>query len=184
MMKTIFVFLADGFEEIEAITPIDVLRRAGLNVQTVSVMDKQTVSGAHGIPVVADKMFADIHLEDAEMLLLPGGLPGATNLDAHQGLSKMIMAFASEEKPLSAICAAPLVFGNRGLLQGKKATCYPGFESYLTGAEYTAALVETDGNFITAKGPGAAMDFAFAIVEKYCGVEKVNELKSGRMIKA
>ena len=184
MMKTIFVFLADGFEEIEAITPIDVLRRAGLNVQTVSVMDKQTVSGAHGIPVVADKMFADIHLEDAEMLLLPGGLPGATNLDAHQGLSNMIMAFASEEKPLSAICAAPLVFGNRGLLQGKKATCYPGFESYLTGAEYTAALVETDGNFITAKGPGAAMDFAFAIVEKYCGVEKVNELKSGMMIKA
>ena len=184
MMKTIFVFLADGFEEIEAITPIDVLRRAGLNVQTVSVMDKQTVSGAHGIPVVADKMFADIHLEDAEMLLLPGGLPGATNLDAHQGLNNMIMAFASEEKPLSAICAAPLVFGNRGLLQGKKATCYPGFESYLTGAEYTAALVETDGNFITAKGPGAAMDFAFAIVEKYCDVEKVNELKSGMMIKA
>ena len=183
MMKTIFVFLADGFEEIEAITPIDVLRRAGLNVQTVSVMDKQTVSGAHGIPVVADKMFANIHLEDAEMLLLPGGLPGATNLDAHQGLSNMIMAFASEEKPLSAICAAPLVFGNRGLLQGKKATCYPGFESYLTGAEYTAALVETDGNFITAKGPGAAMDFAFAIVEKYCGIEKVNELKSGMMIK-
>ena len=184
MMKTIFVFLADGFEEIEAITPIDVLRRAGLNVQTVSVMDKQTVSGAHGIPVVADKMFADIHLEDAEMLLLPGGLPGATNLDAHQGLSDMIMTFASEGKALAAICAAPLVFGNRGLLQGKKATCYPGFESYLTGAEYTAALVEKDDNFITAKGPGAAMDFAFAIVEKYCGVEKVNEVKSGMMIKA
>ena len=184
MMKTIFVFLADGFEEIEAITPIDVLRRAGLNVQTVSVMEERTVAGAHGIPVVADKMFADIHLEDAEMLLLPGGLPGATNLDAHQGLSDMIMAFASEGKALAAICAAPLVFGNRGLLQGKKATCYPGFESYLTGAEYTAALVEADGNFITAKGPGAAMDFAFAIVEKYCGIEKVNELKSGMMIKA
>ena len=184
MMKTIFVFLADGFEEIEAITPIDVFRRAGLNVQTVSVMDKQTVSGAHGIPVVADKMFVDIHSEDAEMLLLPGGLPGATNLDAHQGLSDMIMAFASEGKALAAICAAPLVFGNRGLLQGKKATCYPGFESYLTGAEYTAALVEIDGNFITAKGPGAAMDFAFAIVEKYCGIEKVNELKSGMMIKS
>lgn len=184
MMKTIFVFLADGFEEIEAITPIDVFRRAGLNVQTVSVMDKQTVSGAHGIPVVADKMFADIHSEDAEMLLLPGGLPGATNLDAHQGLSNMILAFASEGKALAAICAAPLVFGNRGLLQGKKATCYPGFESYLTGAEYTAALVEKDGNFITAKGPGAAMDFAFAIVEKYCGIEKVHELKSGMMIKA
>ena len=184
MMKTIFVFLADGFEEIEAITPVDVLKRAGLNVQTVSVMEEQTVIGAHGIPVVADKMFADIDLDNAEMLLLPGGLPGATNLDAHQGLSDMIMAFASEGKPLAAICAAPLVFGNRGLLQGKKVTCYPGFESYLTGAEYTAALVETDGNFITAKGPGAAMDFAFAIVEKYCGIEKVNELKSGMMIKA
>ena len=184
MMKTIFVFLADGFEEIEAITPIDVLKRAGLNVQTVSVMEERTVAGAHGIPVDADKMFADIHLDDAEMLLLPGGLPGATNLDAHQGLSDMILAFASEGKALAAICAAPLVYGNRGLLQGKKATCYPGFESYLTGAEYTAALVETDGNFITAKGPGAAMDFAFAIVEKYCGIEKVNELKSGMMIKA
>ena len=184
MMKTIFVFLADGFEEIEAITPIDVLRRAGLNVQTVSVMEEQIVAGVHGIPVVADKMFADIHFEDAEMLLLPGGLPGATNLDAHQGLSDMIMEFASEGKALAAICAAPLVFGNRGLLQGKKATCYPGFESYLIGAEYTAALVEIDGNFITAKGPGAAMDFAFAIVEKYCGIEKVNELKSGMMIKA
>ena len=184
MMKTIFVFLADGFEEIEAITPVDVLKRAGLNVQTVSVMEEQTVAGAHGITVLADKMFAEIRLEDAEMLLLPGGLPGATNLDAHQGLSDMIMAFAAEGKPLAAICAAPLVFGNRGLLQGKKATCYPGFETYLTGAEYTAALVETDGNFITAKGPGAAMDFAFAIVEKYCGIEKVNELKSGMMIKA
>ena len=184
MMKTIFVFLADGFEEIEAITPVDVLKRAGLNVQTVSVMEEQTVIGAHGIPVVADKMFADIDLDNAEMLLLPGGLPGATNLDAHQGLSDMIMSFASEGKPLAAICAAPLVFGNRGLLQGKKATCYPGFESYLASAEYTAALVETDGNFITAKGPGAAMDFAFAIVEKYCGIEKVNELKSGMMIKA
>ena len=183
-MKTIFVFLAEGFEEIEALTPIDILRRAGLTVETVSVMEEKAVVGAHGVPVVADKMFADIRLEDAEMLLLPGGMPGATNLDAHQGLSDMIMAFASEGKALAAICAAPLVFGNRGLLQGKKATCYPGFESYLIGAEYTAALVEIDGNFITAKGPGAAMDFAFAIVEKYCGIEKVNELKSGMMIKA
>ncbi len=183
-MKTIYVFLAEGFEEIEALAPIDVLRRAELNVLTVSVMEEQVVTGAHGVPVVADRMFADIHLEDAEMLLLPGGLPGATNLDAHQGLSDMIVAFATERKPLAAICAAPLVFGNRGLLQGKKATCYPGFETYLTGAEYTAALVETDGNFITAKGPGAAMDFAFAIVEKYCGLEKVNELKQGMMIKA
>ena len=163
-MKTIFVFLAEGFEEIEALTPVDVLRRAGLSVQTVSVMDEQVVAGAHGVPVVADKMFAEINPEDAEMILLPGGLPGATNLDAH--------------------CAAPLVFGNRGLLNGKKATCYPGFETYLQGAEYTAALVEKDGNFITAKGPGAALEFAFAIVEKYCGAQMVHELKHGMMIQA
>ena len=183
-MKTIFVFLAEGFEEIEALTPVDVLRRAGLPVQTVSVMDEQVVAGAHGVPVLADKMFAEINPEDAEMILLPGGLPGATNLDAHEGLSRMILDFAAAEKPLAAICAAPLVLGNRGLLQGKKATCYPGFETYLQGAEYTAALVEKDGNIITGKGPGAAMEFAFAIVEKYCGIDKVNELKQGMMIQA
>ena len=183
-MKTIFVFLAEGFEEIEALTPVDVLRRAGLSVQTVSVMDEQVVAGAHGVPVLADKMFAEINPEDAEMILLPGGLPGATNLDAHEGLNRMILDFAAAEKSLAAICAAPLVLGNRGLLQGKKATCYPGFETYLQGAEYTAALVEKDGNIITGKGPGAAMEFAFAIVEKYCGIDKVNELKQGMMIQA
>ena len=183
-MKTIFVFLADGFEEIEALAPVDILRRAGLSVKTVSVMDEQVVAGAHGVPVLADVMFDEINAEDAEMILLPGGLPGATNLDAHQGLSQMILDFAKEEKPLAAICAAPLVFGNRGLLEGKKATCYPGFETYLKGAQYTAALVEKDGNFITGKGPGAAMEFAFAIVEKYYGMDKVNELKQGMMIQA
>jgi len=183
-MKTIFVFLAEGFEEIEALTPVDVLRRAGLSVQTVSVMDEQAVAGAHGVPVLAGVMFADVNPEDAEMILLPGGLPGATNLDAHEGLSNMIMDFANAKKPLAAICAAPLVFGNRGLLEGKKATCYPGFETYLQGAEYTAALVEVDDNFITGKGPGAAMEFAFAIVEKYCGIDMVNELKKGMMIQA
>lgn len=181
-MKTILVFLATGFEEIEALTPVDVLRRAGLDVQTVSVMNEQTVAGAHGVPVLADKMFAEINPEDAEMILLPGGLPGATNLDEHAGLSELIMKFAEAGKPLAAICAAPLVLGNRGLLQGKKATCYPGFETYLTGAEYTANLVEVDGNVITGKGPGAAMEFAFAIVEKYCGIAKVQELKQGMMI--
>lgn len=183
-MKTVYVFLADGFEEVEALTPIDVLRRAGMKVITVSVMEELVVQGAHGVPVVADAMFADIDPEAADMLLLPGGMPGATNLDAHDGLSELILNFAALEKPLAAICAAPLVYGKRGLLKGRKATCYPGFEGYLEGAEYTAALVEQDGNFITAKGPGAAMAFAFAIVEKFCGVEKVLELKQGMMIEA
>ena len=98
MMKTIFVFLAEGFEEIEALAPVDVLRRAGLSVQTVSITDEQVVTGAHGVPVVADQMFAEINPEDAEMILLPGGLPGATNLDAHEGLSQMILDFGKDER--------------------------------------------------------------------------------------
>ena len=165
-MKTIFVFLAEGFEEIEALTPVDVLRRTGLSVQTVSIMDEQVVVGAHGVPVLADKMFADICPEDAEMILLPGGLPGATNLDAHEGLSQMILDFAKEEKPLAAICAAPLVLGNRGLLQGKKATCYPGFEETLTGAITKGAAVEVDGKYITGKGMGKTLEFALSILEE------------------
>ena len=169
--------LAEGFEEVEALTPVDVLRRAGLPVKTVSVTGVLTVNGAHGVPVVADMVFEEVKEGDAEMIVLPGGLPGATNLDAHEGLGKLIMTFAEAGRPLSAICAAPLVYGKRGLLKGKKVTCYPGFEKYLEGAEYTAALVEKDGNFITGKGPGAAMAFSFAIAEKYVGAEKVTELK-------
>lgn len=180
-MKTIYVFLADGFEEVEALTPVDVLRRAGLKVVTVSVMDNKVVNGAHGVPVVADILFDEMEAE-ADMLLLPGGMPGASNLDAHSGLSELILQHAAQGKPLAAICAAPLVLGKRGLLEGRKATCYPGFEEFLYGADYTSSLVEQDGNYITGKGPGAAMDFAFAIVEKFCGVKTVCELKQGMMI--
>ena len=144
-MKTIYVFLAEGFEEVEALTPVDVLRRAGLPVKTVSVTGVLTVNGAHGVPVIADMVFEEVKEADTEMIVLPGGLPGATNLDAHKGLSDLIMAFAEAGKPLSAICAAPLVYGKRGLLKGKKATCYPGFDKYLDGADYTAALVQNDG---------------------------------------
>ena len=181
-MKTICVFLAEGFEEVEALTPVDVLRRAGLPVKTVSVTGVLTVTGAHGAPVIADMLFEEVKEADVEMVVLPGGLPGAANLDAHEGLDKLIMAFAEADKPLSAICAGPMVYGKRGLLKGKKATCYPGFDKYLDGAHYTAALVEKDGNFITGKGPGAAMEFSFTIAEKYCGAENVKELKKTMMI--
>ena len=181
-MKTIYVFLADGFEEVEALAPVDIMRRAGLSVKTVSVMTDKVVMGAHNVPVVADLLFNEVEESSAAMLVLPGGMPGATNLDEHQGLSELILKFAQEGKPLSAICAAPLVLGKRNLLQGKKATCYPGFESYLNGAAYTAALVEVDGVITTGKGPGAAMDFGFAIVERFCGAQKVQELKEGMMV--
>ena len=181
-MKTIYVFLADGFEEVEALTPIDVLRRAGLKVVTVSVKDSPVVHGAHGVPVIADALTDEV--EEGDMILLPGGMPGATHLDKCTELSDMIMQYAAQGKSLAAICAAPLVLGKRGLLKGKKATCYPGFEEFLEGAEYTAAPVECDGNIITGKGPGAAMDFAFAIVVKFCGAGKVQELKQGMMVNA
>ncbi len=179
-MKTIYVFLADGFEEIEAITPIDVLRRAGLNVVIASVKDTLEVQGAHGVPMMADVMIHEV--EDGDMILLPGGMPGATNLDKSPELNELILQYAAQGKPMAAICAAPLVLGKRGLLKGKKATCYPGFEEFLEGAEYTAAPVECDGNLITGKGPGAALDFAFAIVKMFCGAEKVAELKQGMMV--
>ena len=144
-MKTICIFLAEGFEEMEAMFPLDVMRRGGLNVKTVSVTGEKTVVSSHQVPIVADMLFEDLKEEDVEMVVLPGGLPGATNLDAHAGLDKLIMSFAAAGKPLAAICAAPMVYGKRGLLKGKKATCYPGFAQYLEGAECTGAPVERDG---------------------------------------
>lgn len=182
-MLTICVFLALGFEEIEALTPVDVLRRAGMNVLTVSISNEKKVISAHNVPIEADILFKDLDKENVEMIVLPGGMPGATNLDACKGLSELLIEFAKEKKPISAICAAPLILGKRGILEGKKATCYPGFEKFLEGAHYTASLVEKDGNIITGKGPGAALEFAFAIVEKYKGIDKVKELKEQMMIK-
>lgn len=181
-MKSICIFLAEGFEETEALFPLDIMRRGGLNVKTVSVMENKTVTGAHGVPVVADLLFDDLDRDDVEMIVLPGGLPGATNLDAHAGLDKLIREFAAANKPLAAICAAPMVFGKRGLLKGKKATCYPGFDVYLKGAEYTGNMVEISDNFILGKGPGAACDFGFAILEKYMGAGKVRSVKDGMLI--
>ena len=115
------------------------------------------------------------------MIVLPGGLPGATNLDAHAGLDAWVRSFASAGKPLAAICAAPMVYGKRGLLKGKKATCYPGFDKFLEGAEYTGNMVEIADNFILGKGPAAAYMFGFAILEKFAGAAKVAEVKDGML---
>ncbi len=175
-----YVFLADGFEEIEALAPVDVMRRAGLSVTTVSVTNNQIVIGAHGIPVVADAMFDELNYTDASLLFLPGGLPGATNLEAHAGLCQLLTAKATQEDVvISAICAAPLVLGGLGLLNGKRATCYPGFEDTMQGAEYTAEKVTVDGNIFTACGPAAAWDLGFTFVEHFCGDGKAEELRKG-----
>ena len=179
-MNTLYVFLADGFEEIEALAPVDVMRRAGLAVTTVSVTNNLIVMGAHGVPVVADAMFDELDYTDAALLFLPGGLPGATNLEAHAGLCQLLTAKATQENVIiSAICAAPLVLGGLGLLNGKRATCYPGFEDTMQGAEYTAEKVTVDGNIFTACGPAAAWDLGFTFVEHFCGDGKAEELRKG-----
>ena len=175
------IFLAEGFEESEALLPLDILRRGGLDAITVSVTSDRIVKSSHGVQVVADALISEISAEDVQMIILPGGLPGATNLDECQYLDKMIMDFASKGKSLAAICAAPMVYGKRGLLRGKKATCYPGFDKYLDGAEYTGVLVECVDNFILGKGPAAAAEFGFAILEKLAGREKANEVRKGML---
>lgn len=179
-MKTMYVFLAEGFEEIEALAPVDVMRRAGLAVTTVSVTDDRVVRGAHGIPVVADTTFGTLDFADAALLFLPGGLPGATNLEVHEGLGKLLVEKTEQtDVIISAICAAPLVLGGLGLLQDKQATCYPGFEDTMTGAAYTAAKVTVDGNVFTACGPAAAWELGFTFVEHFCGAAKADELRKG-----
>lgn len=182
-MGNVYLFLAEGFEEVEALSVVDILRRAGLSVKTVSVTGNECVSGAHGVGVKADMLFdAALIGADAEMLVLPGGLPGATNLAAHEGLRSLILDFGAAFRPLAAICAAPMVYGRLGLLKGRRATCYPGFEQYMEGAQPTGAMVEQDANFITGKGPGAAFDFALAIVAKLAGEAKAGEVKAGILL--
>jgi 4-methyl-5(b-hydroxyethyl)-thiazole monophosphate biosynthesis len=181
MKKKIAVHLAEGFEEIEAVSIIDVLRRADIDVIVVSVTGKLEVTGAHQLKVLADKLFEEVNYDDLFMIVLPGGMPGASNLDAHAGLKAQIMKFSAENKQLAAICAAPLVFGNLGILSGKKVVCYPGFEKYLKGAEILTIPVIESGNLITGRGPGAAIRFALKIVEKAVSAEKA-ELVAKQML--
>lgn len=182
-MGNVYVFFADGFEEIEAITIVDVLRRAELNVAMVSVTEDVVVTGAHDVAVICDCLFGDCEYGDAGMLVLPGGMPGADTLGKHEGLRKLISGFMEKGMPLAAICAAPMILGKTGYLKGKTVTCYPGFEQYLEGTRSTGGQVEKDGNIITGKGPGAAMDFALEIVNTLMGKEKAAELEEAMCVK-
>lgn len=181
MEKFIAVHLAEGFEEIEAVSIIDVLRRANLKVVTVSVTGQPEVKGAHDITITADKLFDEVNFATVEMIVLPGGMPGAQNLKNHSGLSSQIIEFNKIGKPLGAICAAPMVFGNLELLKGKNATCFPGFENELKGADVTGNPVEVAGNIITGKGAGVAIQFALKIVEHFKGQKAADEL-ANRMV--
>ncbi len=179
----IYVFLATGFEDIEAIAPVDIMRRAGLEVQTVSITGEEIVTSAHGVGIASDLLLSDVDFSSAEMLVLPGGLPGSTNLDACKPLTEAIKRHFESGGPIAAICAAPLVYGHLGLLQGRRATCYPGVERELAGATYTAAIVERDGNIITGKGPAAAFEFGYTIVDFFLGEGASQPLRQGMIYK-
>ena len=164
-MKKAAVLLADGFEEIEALTAVDLLRRARIYVDTVSISDDYMVAGSHGINVQTEDLFDEVNFDEFDMLVLPGGMPGTTNLEAHPGVKQVVRAFCEGGKYVGAICAAPSILGNMGLLKGKRAICYPSFEEKLSGAVLVKAPVVQDGNIITSRGMGTAIDFGLKLVE-------------------
>lgn len=164
MKKKSLIFLADGFEEVEALTVVDLLRRAGIEIDMVSITGKQQVTGAHGIAVQADVLFEQADFVNADALVLPGGMPGTRNLEAFAPLIEALKQADQAGKLLCAICAAPLVFGVNHLLEGKKASCYPGYEKDLLGANVSYDAVSKDGNVITSRGMGTAIAFAGEII--------------------
>ena len=170
------IFLADGFEEIEGLTVVDMFRRAGIPIQTVSISDSLTVTGSHDIKVQADCLLADFDFNTVEMLILPGGMPGTTNLSKCEPLCDALMQFSRQGRYLAAICAAPSILGGMGLLKGKRAACYPSVEDKLSGAVISRLPVVQDGNIITSRGMGTAIDFALKLTEILFDGEKAEEL--------
>ncbi|TAH69422.1 MAG: DJ-1 family protein [Anaerolineaceae bacterium] len=166
-MAKVYIFLADGFEEIEALTVVDLLRRATIEISMISITGSLDVKGAHRITVLADALFEDTNFEDADLLVLPGGMPGTAHLMEHEGLDNLLKEFHNNKKNLAAICAAPSVLGSKGFLAGKRATCYPGFESKLTDSIVVVNQdVVEDGNVTTSKGLGTAIDFSLSLINK------------------
>ncbi len=183
MNNRCYVFLADGLEEIEAITPIDVMRRAGLDVKTVSVMPGKSVTGAHGVRIEADMMIGDEDMSNAQWLVLPGGMPGATNLAACEPLSQLLKEQNERGGKIAAICASPaVVLASLGILDGVEACCYPGFEDGAPAVKWQKSSVVEAGNIITGNGPGAAMGFALTIVAAAKGKETAEQLAQGMMV--
>lgn len=177
----VYLFLANGFEETEAIAPLDLLRRAGIDVKTVAVGTENgslTVTGTHGISVIADMHETSLDLDAVNGVILPGGMPGADNLYASEYVAAAIDAANAKGAVIGAICAAPYILGKRGLLVGKRAVCFPGFETDLVGAAVTDAPAVTDGNIITGKAMGAAIPFGLALVTSLCGKETADRLAS------
>lgn len=182
-MKKVYVFLANGFEDIEALAPVDIMRRADIDVVTVSIIEDLTVVSAHGVAVMADTIFTLCDYDDASLLFLPGGMPGAANLMNCESLCELLEKKYREGTCLAAICAAPSILGELGILEGHNATCYPGFEEHLHGANIDdkAFIVKDGEQLITACGPAAAMELGITFVEKLCGKEKADEVRAGML---
>lgn len=178
-MAKVYEFLANGFEEIEGLAPVDILRRGGVEVKTVSITGKREVQTSHGVTILADMTFEEGgRFDDANILLLPGGMPGSTNLNEHKGVRDAMLRQYESGKRVGAICAAPMVLGSLGILKGKRATCSPGFKKYLTGAEYTGELFTVDGNIITGEGPAATLPYAYKILSFFVGDETTKALET------
>lgn len=175
-MKRVSVFLADGFEEIEGLTVVDLLRRAGVDVDTVSVSGSLNIHGAHGIDVLADRLFEDMDFSDTDMLVLPGGMPGTIHLQEHSGLEKLLKEYHEKQLYIAAICAAPSILGALGFLKGRTACSYPSKEDALTGAVVVRDPVALDGHIITSRGMGTAIPFALTLIAVLCGQEKAEEV--------
>ncbi len=183
-MKKVFVFLADGFEDVEALIPVDVWRRGGLDVTTVSIMGDYMVESAHGVRMMADTLIEEADVSDADLLFLPGGMPGASNLYNNQRVCEAVKTQAEKGKNVAAICAAPaVVLGQLGILKGKHATCYPGFEHLLEGATYTGELVSVDGNITTGEGPAAAFPFAYDLLSHLVSPQVADQIAEGMRFK-
>lgn len=175
-MSRIAVFFAEGFEEIEALTVVDICRRCGLETEMVSVTEERCVRSSHGVAVETDKTLSQAEFDGYDMLVLPGGMPGTKNLEACGELMAWLDRFYEDGRYIGAICAAPSVFGHRGILRGRKACCYPGFESHLQGAEVTEGPVEIAGHVVTSRGMGTALDFALAIAEIFGGKDRARQM--------
>ena len=171
--------MAEGFEEIEGLTVVDLLRRAKVETEMVSIMKGKQIKGSHGIKVTADRMFEDVDFSDADLLVLPGGMPGTLNLGNHEGLVSLLKKHYGEEKMIAAICAAPSVFGQLGFLEGRIAVCYPGFESKLQGAIVLSSKVAVDGNVTTSRGLGTAIEFSLKLIEQLVNKETAMEISEG-----
>ena len=175
-MKKAYLFFATGFEEVEALTVVDILRRGGVDCKTVSVMGDYDVTSSHNVTIRADLVFEHQDLNDGDMLIMPGGIPGTPNLKAHKGLETLIHQYLQNGKFLAAVCAAPTIYGEMNLLVGKDATCYPGMEDGLIGANKKTDNVVCDGQFITSRGMGTCIDFGLVLLEKLTDKETADTI--------